>query len=537
MKKSLLTLILFSICLTGFTQEPIEVMVQMKAQFDRTQLCRQAEYYPTRAERRTYVVKELKAFTEASQYDLMVTLNELEQQGLVSSIQSLWSANALYFTATEEVIQTLAERPDIASITPVKQYQCIIPEATPKLEHQVVYDYIASSIRQVKADQVWELGNMGQGVVVAVVDTGVNYNHLDLADHLWDGGEEFPNHGYDVYNHDDDPMDDNGHGTHCAGIVCGDGTAWLATGAAPEATLMCIKSASEEGQCGAVNIVKGMEWAVEHECDLISLSLGIAKAELADKELLRHTCEALLDAGIAVIAAAGNEGSATMMNICPIPNNIRVPGGCPPPYLDPDQMENPGGLSCVICIGAVDENDTTATFTSHGPVTWQDTEFADYPFDSINQEIGLIRPDVSAPGVMIWSLDYNHINDYDYRSGTSQATPCVAGIVALMLSQNPLLTPADICQILEETCVKLTPNKSNLTGVGRVDALAAVNAASLWDAVDESFDIVPDIHDASVQRIFDLTGRIVTSDKLSPGIYLIQYQTGDQLKTKKILIQ
>ena len=200
-------------------------------------------------------------------------------------------------------------------------------------------------------------------------------------------------------------------------------------------------------------------------------------------------------------------------------------------------MENPGGLSCVICIGAVDENDTTATFTSHGPVTWQDTEFADYPFDSINQEIGLIRPDVSAPGVMIWSLDYNHINDYDYRSGTSQATPCVAGIVALMLSQNPLLTPADICQILEETCVKLTPNKSNLTGVGRVDALAAVNAASLWDAVDESFDIVPDVHDASVHRIFDLTGRIVTSDKLSPGIYLIQYQTGDQLKTKKILIQ
>lgn len=126
-----------------------------------------------------------------------------------------------------------------------------------------------------KADQVWELGNKGQGIVVAVVDTGVNYNHVDIENHLWDGGEEFPNHGFDIYNNDNDPMDDNGHGTHCAGIVCGDGTAWLATGVAPEATVMCIKSAGEEGSAGAVNIVKGMEWAVEHGCDINRLSPGI----------------------------------------------------------------------------------------------------------------------------------------------------------------------------------------------------------------------------------------------------------------------
>jgi len=534
MKKAFLTLTLVVSCLAGFTNEPIEVMVLMKAQYDRVQLCQRAEYYPTRTARRDYVVKELKAFTEASQQDLLITLNELEQQGLVSSIQSLWSANALYFTAAEEVIQTLAERPDIASISPVIQYPCIIPETTPRQEQQVMYDFIAPNIRQVNADQVWELGNMGQGVVVAVIDTGVNYNHADLADHLWDGGEAFPNHGFDIYNNDDDPMDDNGHGTHCAGTVCGDGTAWMATGAAPEATLMCIKSANEEGSSGAVNMVRGMEWAVEHGCDLISLSLGMAKAEVADKELLRHACDALLDAGIVVVAAAGNEGSATMQNICPIPNNVRVPGGCPPPYLDPDQMENPGGLSCVICVGAVDENDTTATFTSHGPVTWENTEFGDYPYQP---GIGLIRPDVCAPGVMVWSLDYQNLYDYDYRNGTSQATPCVAGIVALMLHANPELTPAAICQILEETSLKLTPTKSNLTGVGRVDALAAVTAAAIWDAVDESFNLIDDVQEASIQRIFDLTGRIVSADRLTPGIYLIQYQEGNQLKTKKVIVR
>ena len=258
---------------------------------------------------------------------------------------------------------------------------------------------------------------------------------------------------------------------------------------------------------------------------------------MADKELLRHTCDALLDAGVLVIAAAGNEGSETFQQICPIPNNVRVSGSCPPPYLDLDQMVNPGGLSGVIAIGAVDENDTAAYFTSHGPVTWQDTEFGDYPFDTIGNAPGLIRPDVCAPGVMIWSLDYNHINDYDYKSGTSQATPCVAGIVALMLHENPELTPAAICQILEETSLKLTPTKSNITGVGRVDALAAVTAAAGWDAVNEHFDIEEDLSNTSIRRVFDLTGRVVNTIHLSPGVYIIQRIEGNQVKTQKIVIR
>lgn len=308
---------------------------------------------------------------------------------------------------------------------------------------------------------------------------------------------------------------------------------------------MCIKTTNEEGASGADKIAKGMEWAVEHGCDVISLSQGVAKAEIADKELLRQTCVALLDAGIIAVVAAGNEGSETFQQICPIPNNVRVPGGCPPPYLDPDQIENPGELSCVITVGAVDENDTAAYFTSQGPVTWQDTEFGDYAYEP---GIGLIRPDVCAPGVMIWSLSYNHIYDYDYRSGTSQATPCVAGIVALMLSKNPELTPAQIYQILEETSLKLTPTKSNVTGVGRVDALAAVNAVPEWDGLDEFSDIIGDAADdvnSSVQ-IIDMNGRIVLSRKnalinvanenLPKGIYLLRLINNNQVKTQKIVI-
>ena len=539
MKKVILFLMMLCYSLSGFADEPVEVMVLMKARYDRTELCRQAELYRTKAERRDYVVRELKAFAEASQHDLMITLKDLEQQGLVSSINCLWSANAISFTTTEEVIQMLMQRTDIESITPVRKYPCI-PESETTTEVTDISRYtIAPNISQVNAPQVWAQGNEGQGVLVAVIDTGVNYNHVDIADHLWDGGDEFPHHGWDFANDDDDPMDDYGHGTHCAGIVCGDGTAGLRSGVAPEASLMCIKTADNEGHSTPVNMVRGMEFAVEHGCDLISMSMGTAQAEVPVRELFRNACEALLDAGIVGIFPAGNEH--TLQHLCPIPYNVRVPGSCPPPYLDPDQMVNPGGLSCAICVGSVDENDTVASTSSEGPVTWQDTEFGDYAYEP---GIGLIRPDVCAPGVIIWSLKYTSNYDYDFMSGTSQATPCVAGIVALMLHENPELTPAAICQILEETSLRLTPTKSNRTGVGRVDALAAVTAASEWDGVIkptvENVALWPNpaenilylnVTNGATVSIFDITGRMVQRERytgqldvsqLVPGVYTIK---------------
>ena len=181
MKKTILSILLFCYCLTVFADEPVEVLALMKARYDRTELCRRAEYFPTRAARRDYVVHELKAFTEASQHDLMLTLNELEQQGLVSSVHSLWSANAICLTATQDVIQMLMDRPDIECIVPVRKYPCI-PEAemTGEVKDDARYT-IAPSLTQVNAPQVWAQGNEGQGVVVAVIDSGVNYHQIGRA--------------------------------------------------------------------------------------------------------------------------------------------------------------------------------------------------------------------------------------------------------------------------------------------------------------------------------------------------------------------
>ena len=571
MKKALIILLLLCLCLSGFASmpiidpelrsemnlrgdnDPIKIVVLMKAKYDRQQLCRQADDFPTKALRRDYVVNGLKAFAETSQYELRSMLAEMEQRGMVTSVHSLWSANALYFSATKQAILALSERNDIERISLNQRHPCI-PETGLATEAPLIRE-ITPNITQVNADQVWALGYTGQGVVVGVVDSGVNYNHQDLADHLWDGGEEFPHHGYDIVNDDDDPMDDKGHGTHVAGIVCGDGTSGSQTGVAPDATLMCVKTTAADGFGGAVNIAGGMEWAVEHGCDLINLSQGMAGAGVADKEIFRRTCEAILDAGIVALVCAGNEGYDILQMAYPIPNNVRVPASCPPPYLDPDQMVNPGGLSCVVSVGAVDYNDAAAEFTSQGPVTWQDTESGDYAYDP---GIGLIRPDVCAPGVNIKSLDYQNTSGYTFYDGTSQATPCVAGIVALMLCKNPELTPAQICQILEETSVRLTPTKSNVTGVGRVDALAAVNAVPNCDFVAESKESQvlvlpnPSTDGFNVQcegltniEVFSMDGKMIKSieprgsqcyiDGLSTGMYLVRIVSEHGLTVRKIV--
>ena len=447
--------------------EKIDIIVIMNSQYDRAQLNRRADYFVSRAERREFVVNELKEFAASTQYDLRNALREMERNDMVTEPRILWMANALNFSANKAAIADLARRSDIALIGYDMERNWIPENETPRMASGS--REITSNVLQVNANQVWDLGFTGEGVVVAVIDTGVNYNHVDVADHLWDGGEEFPHHGYDVYNNDNDPIDDMGHGSHCAGTVCGDGTGGSQTGMAPDATLMCVKCLNANGGGGASPIAAGIQWAVEHGCDLFSMSLGIANSSVTDRTLLRNMCVAALDAGVVAAIAAGNEGNS--QGQYPIPNNVRVPGSCPPPYMDDVQGANPGDLSCSVCIGAVDSNDNAAYFTSHGPVTWSNTSFGDYPY---NPGIGLIRPDVCAPGVDIKSLNYASNSGYTTMSGTSMATPCVAGCMALMLSKNIDLTPAEVCQILEETAHPLAPGKSNIYGFGRVDVLAAI---------------------------------------------------------------
>ncbi|MCL2042309.1 MAG: S8 family serine peptidase [Bacteroidales bacterium] len=449
----------------------IRINIIMNQQYDQMEMRTKASVFPRKEAKRTFVVGELKRFSAETQQGVMDLLSTMPA---VAEVQSYWIANFINCYADAETIEALSLHPDVLLIGFDKDVN-VLPENEKPTPAEPTRE-ITYNITKVQADQVWALGYEGEGVVVAVLDTGVNYNHNDLKSHMWEH-PDFPYHGWNFVSNNNNPMDDYGHGTHCAGTVAGDGTAGSQTGIAPKAQIMAVKiieNAPISAWCS------GIAFAVEYGAHVLSLSLGYTylhtfDGTYADASLmLRNTMVNTLAAGVIASVAAGNEGD--MQYSYPIPQNVRTPGNCPPPWLHPDQTTT-GGTSAVVCVGATDSNDAAAYFTSKGPVTWQSIAgYNDYPY---NPGMGLIRPDVCAPGVGIKSLSYSNVNGYTDMDGTSMATPCVAGVMALMLSKNIDLTPAEICEILETTAVHLptsTSPKGNTFGSGRIDALAAVMA-------------------------------------------------------------
>ena len=476
------------------TNEKISVNIIFKSQLDRADLAERSSQYLDKETRREAVIKELKNFSADSQQEVLSIIKSAESRNAVSDIVCHWLSNAITCTTTRDVIEELSKRDDILMIghNCDREVLLVSEEQTIDAVPSRAEVEITTNVAQVGAPDVWDLGYTGEGVLVAILDTGVNYEHEDLADHLWNGGSQYPNHGYNSYDNNTITMDTRGHGTHCAGIICGDGTSGKKTGVAPNVTLMCIKALNDNGNANASSICSGMEFAVEHGADVLSMSLGIANASVTDKSMIRNTCVNTLQAGVIAAVAAGNEGEK--LNSSPVPDNVRVPGSCPAPWIHPDQKANAGGTSCVVSVGAVDKNDKVASISSRGPVTWKNTSYADYPY---NPGIGLIRPDVCAPGKDVISLSYLG-EGYATMTGTSQATPCVAGVMSLMLSKNPDLTPAEISEILETTAKKLSDNKNNDTGSGRVDALAAINAIKMGDITFKGFTFTDDNNNGKI---------------------------------------
>ena len=486
MKKFSLTIVAIVFCLTCFsanTNGKVKINIILKAQSDVAELSRMASLLPTKAERRMFVVNTLQRQAKDTQYDLLNYLDELEANGLVEDVRPLWIVNLVSCYADMSVMDVIAERDDVSNV-----YQC---EEFSLLDDDVAIPVargdgreIAENVTKVNADQVWALGYTGEGVLVAVIDTGVRLDHADLQGQFWDGGAEYPNHGYDFYSHDNDPSDGRGHGTHVAGTIVGNGASGTQTGVAPGAKIMALKVFNDDELTEATMWVEAMQFAVEHGADILNMSLGQPMPDAAVKLMMRQACDNTLAAGVIAAVCAGNVRQ--MQSMIPIPYNIYSPGDCPPPHLHADQLVNAGGTSCVVCVGAVDFNDAIAGFSSVGPSVWTDVaQYHDYPYSSgSSTNIGLIRPDMCAPGVNIKSLDFNTTNGYCLKNGTSMATPCVAGTMALMLSKDHELTPEQIDEILERTATPLSAHKNNDFGSGRIDALAAVNA--IIDGVEEN---------------------------------------------------
>ena len=463
------------------------IIVVMDAQYDQTSMERQTRFMG-KSDKRAFVINEMKRFTSNSQSDILTVMSN-QRANSVRNLNSFWVFNGFSCEATADVIEMLAGRTDIQIICD-DQIRRMIPEpdetlpAPKPIKMQNGRPTNAWNVTKVNADDVWvyngETGYTGNGIVVAVIDTGVNYNHTDIANNMWDGGTEYPHHGWDYANNDNDPMDDHSHGTHCAGTVAGYGTNGTQTGIAKNAKIMAIKTLSGNGTGSNSNTCLAMQFAMDHGADILSMSLGTSGC--GGLYYYRNAMITVNNAGLVASVAASNDGNK--LNQYPIPYNIGAPGNCPPPYLHPDQADVlPGGTSAVICIGATNQSDVHTDFTSVGPATWTAGEgigsYNDYPYTpGSSTEIGLIRPDVAAPGYQITSLTHNSNTGYCVKNGTSMATPCAAGVMALMLEADPSLTARKIDSILEYTAIRCegATSKSNYTGSGRIDAYAAIQA-------------------------------------------------------------
>ncbi len=480
MKKHIFTLFL-TLCLStlfGQSNGLQHVIVMMAERYDDTHLAQKTAFM-TKEQRRAFVIADRKAFCQASQAQVIDFLENYKSENMVTDLKSFWSFNGFSCSASAEVIAQLAERKDIALIIP-DEMRSMVPMN--EKVHPAAAKANAWHVDKVNAPEVWNYngsGYTGNGIIIGLIDTGVNYNHIDIANSMWDGGSEFPHHGYDIFYQDLDPMDDQGHGTHTAGILAGQGTAGTQTGIAPGAKIMSIKVLGEDGEGEATHLIQGVEFALEHGAHLLSISLSDVGA--GPCYYYRDVFATCLDAGVAAAVACGNEGQTQYTY--PIPFNISAPSNCPPAWLHPDQRNLiEGGLTSVISVGATDSNDEHCGFSSVGPTTWASGanvgNYNDYPYENgdVNQP-GLIRPDISAPGANITSLNYQTTNNYIEMDGTSMATPCVAGVLAMLLEANPDLSPAELDSIIELTSVRVgNTKKTNRVGSGRIDALAAINA-------------------------------------------------------------
>ena len=294
-----------------------------------------------------------------------------------------------------------------------------------------VHTCLDTSVTKIQAPKVWAAGYKGQGIKVAVVDTGLDDTHPDFAGRMIAAKSFVGNSA----------RDDNGHGTHVAGTIAGSGAKSNGkyVGVAPEAHLYIAKVLRADGGGSMSTVMAGIEWAVlEQHVQVINLSLG-GDVPCDGTDALSILCdEAVMQAGVVMCVAAGNSGPKEQT------------------------IGSPGCARYPITVGAIDDNDHIADFSSRGPTT-----------------DGRVKPDIVFPGVDIVAPQAAGTQlgpvvqaGYVSSSGTSMATPHATGVAALMLQANPQLTADQVKTRMLAAGVNLGA-LPNAQGVGRGDAYLA----------------------------------------------------------------
>lgn len=337
----------------------------------------------------------------------------LKNLSLISGKAVLLSPQAVEVLRKEAGVLRIDD--DVVVEALARPTRLVRPTATPTSKPAQVLPW---GIDRIDADLVWQTSS-GSAIKVAVIDTGIDVKHPDLKDNLKGGVSTVWYTG--SYN------DDNGHGTHVAGIAAALNNTIGVVGVGPQIDLYGIKVLDRNGSGYLSDVIEGLDWAIQNKMQVVNMSLGTT----SDVQSFRDAVQRVNTAGIVQVAAAGNSGGAVIF---------------------------PAAYSQVIAVSATDKTDTIASWSSRG-----------------------LEVDLAAPGVSIYSTYKGQT--YKTLSGTSMASPHVAGVAALVLTQtakcdsdlNGVCSPIEVQQRLEATARDLgDTGRDNLYGAGLVDAWQAV---------------------------------------------------------------
>ena len=395
------------------------------------------------------VIENIQARATLSQSGFIATLESLKAKGKIESYRRFWIANVVTVTGDAEILAILKERPDIKAAFDDIPIDLIAPVATG--DAVIMSAGAETGIRVVKAPEVWEMGLNGSGSLVCNFDTGVYGDHSALiSKYRGNNGSDHSECWFDPYSNTIYPIDNHGHGTHTMGTMVGssDGdTVGVAPGAQWIAAAVVDRGGGIERSIS--DLLAAFEWAIDPDGDpsttddvpdVINNSWGIPLGYYsACNQTFWEAIDNLEAAGVVCLFAAGNEG--------PYQGTIRTPA---------DRIAT--DFSC-FSIGAINGalNDfPVAGFSSRGPSGCDDLT---------------VKPEVTAPGVAIRST--SRTGGYTTMSGTSMATPHVAGAVAILRQFNPNATPSQIKQALMYSATDLGwSGEDNDYGWGNINVLA-----------------------------------------------------------------
>ncbi len=414
--------------------EKIPVIVVMKQGYDLSKF-KEDDYDG----KRKYMMKT----AEESQKPVIDWLKSI---GETENLKQFFVINGFALKISKKALLELLDREDVAYAIE-DEYRRWIPEE-PRNYTKASYPTGSSEVpwdRQImQADKVWkELGYGGEGIVVGIMDTGVDVDHPALKDN-WRGIAGW----YDAVNGRATPYDDNMHGTACASILAGK----YNLGIAPKAKWIAVKILNNQGRGSTSQILSGFNWIASLPDSLkpriVSNSWGLSSWNDATFFTACSTWKAL---GIFPVFAIGNDGS------------------------DPTKQSVPGTYPTVLAVGATDPNDQILSYSSRGGAPnlarWNNT------YNWYAPDWNRHKPDVCAPAdpVLAAYPGGDYINDFN---GTSSATPHAAGEAALILSKNPYLTLSQLYLTIRNNTKLIQPQRydypNDTTGWGRIDAYRAV---------------------------------------------------------------